>query len=276
MRRLLLFSLLLPIAVGTGCQQPTRPLTPQQQQMRASQQEMELENQQETEDDFLTAAAGVISAPFRYFSDLFGNRIDRLEGRTPAFYARMMDQGKTPDERRRGMTELVCKYEFARHRPYTIRYRQLAVSDPDYTVRAMAIRALSISRDTGATPIFVSALDDPDELVRMEAAKALANLPDPAAIGPLLRIVEGRRPLAAQQAGDNAVEAKDVRIAAANALRHYRTLDVARTLVSVLGERAFGVAWQSRRSLIAMTGRDMRYDQEAWLMYLAGSLNPFG
>ena len=39
-------------------------------------------------------------------------------------------------------------------------------------------------------------------------------------------------------------ESKDVRIAAADALRQYRTLDVARVLVTYLNETDFGVAWQ--------------------------------
>ena len=70
-------------------------------------------------------------------------------------------------------------------------------------------------------------------------------------------------------------EAKDVRIAAADALRLHKTLDVARALMSVLNDREFGAAWQARQSLILMTGRDFRYDESAWLDYLSKAKNPF-
>jgi hypothetical protein len=71
-------------------------------------------------------------------------------------------------------------------------------------------------------------------------------------------------------------ESKDVRIAAADALRQYRTLDVARILVTYLNETDFGVAWQSRQSLIVLTGQDLQYDESAWLQYLVGPNKPFG
>ena len=43
----------------------------------------------------------------------------------------------------------------------------------------MAIRALNICRDATATSIFINGLKDDNELVRLESAKALANIPDP-------------------------------------------------------------------------------------------------
>jgi hypothetical protein len=89
-------------------------------------------------------------------------------------------------------------------------------------------------------------------------------MPDPAAAPVLVRLV-------ADPAQD-----RDVRIWAADALQHYRTLEVARTLALQLGSREFGVAWQSRKSLVALTGQDMNYDENAWLNYLTSTQNPFG
>jgi hypothetical protein len=66
-----------------------------------------------------------------------------------------------------------------------------------------------------------------------------------------------------------------VRIAAADALKHYRALDAARALVDTLDSRDFGVAWQSRRSLIRLTGRDLNYDEGQWLQFLTGPDRPF-
>jgi HEAT repeat protein len=82
-------------------------------------------------------------------------------------------------------------------------------------------------------------------------------VPDAQAIAPLLKTV------------NTGSENVDVRIAAAEALRHYRSLEVARTLVNLLGERDFGLAWQARQSLRFMTSADQRYDQTAWLNYLS-------
>src|SRR2546423_106987 len=81
--------------------------------------------------------------------------------------------------------------------------------DGDFLVRAVAIRALNRSRDRSATPIFMKALNDKNDVVRWEAAKALANVPDPESPEALARILT------------NAADNKDVRIAAADALRHY-------------------------------------------------------
>jgi hypothetical protein len=101
-------------------------------------------------------------------------------------------------------------------------------------------------------------------------------VPDPAAVPALLRHLQGQRQgIVVAGAVTMSDEGKDVRIACADALRHYRTLDVARSLVTYLNERDFGVAWQSRQSLRQLTGRDLAYDQSAWLKYLTGPEKPF-
>ncbi|MGK4277532.1 hypothetical protein, partial [Escherichia coli] len=51
-------------------------------------------------------------------------------------------------------------------------------------------------------------------------------------------------------------ENRDVRIAAADALRHYKTLEVSRALVTMLDQREFGVSWQCRQSLQVLTSKD--------------------
>ena len=185
-----------------------------------------------------------------------------LGGNTAARAVKRMEDPNFPDERREGILYLV-DHEYGRRPPYTERYQQIAVSDSDYTVRAMAVRALNISRDQGATAVFIQCLSDTQPLVRMEAAKALVNLPDSNALPKLLRMVS------------NEEENKDVRIAAADALRHYKSLEVARTLVGVLQQREFGVAWQARKSLVQLTGEDLGYNDGAWLNYLTGPRKPF-
>ena len=70
-------------------------------------------------------------------------------------------------------------------------------------------------------------------------------------------------------------ETRDVRVACADALRSYKTPEVARVLIGVLNDRDFAVAWQARQSLRLMTGHDYRYDDNAWVQYLAAAKSPF-
>ncbi len=185
-------------------------------------------------------------------------------GDTALRAARMMENERFPDQRRKGINKLVER-GYGQRDPYTKRYAQIARADEDYLVRATAIRALNRARHQPATPVFINALTDEHAMARLEAAKALANLPDSNAVAPLVAVV------------NSAGEDRDVRIAAADALKHYKQIDVARALAGQLGEKNdFSVAWQARKSLEHLTGRDMRYDQSAWLGYLTGPDKPFG
>ncbi|HEV8292932.1 MAG TPA: HEAT repeat domain-containing protein [Tepidisphaeraceae bacterium] len=168
-----------------------------------------------------------------------------------------------PDHRRSGVVYLSDRSP-GRHDPYLKQYMNMARTDPDPSVRSMAIRALNRARDKRAIPIFLAALDEKNDSVRLEGAKGLANIPDPTAVAPLIRHL------------DNLDENVDVRVACADALRLYRTSEVAQALVRGLRDRNFGIAWQSRKSLQLMTGKDFRYDTAAWLTYLSGTNKPFG
>ena len=202
-------------------------------------------------------------AKLRPVGEFSQNVIDYFSGNTPIRAVARMEDRYFPDERRQGINRLADR-DFGRRPPYTDRYAHIAQYDSDYLVRATAIRALNRARANEHTAVFVKALGDSSPLVRQEAAKALANMPDPDAVAGLVQLV------------NNTEEARDVRIAAADALKHYRRVDVARALAATLRGRDFGVSWQSRRSLIAMTGQDLRYDESKWLEYLSGSQSPFG
>lgn len=189
----------------------------------------------------------------------FGRRVgDLVTGRTVEQDARRVYDQDFPDERRVGINRLVAR-DFGKRPPYTDQYKNLVRYDDSPLVRATAVRALNRSRDESATDLFISALSDTDPLVRLEAAKALGNVPSEAAAPRLLEVVRNPR------------ENIDVRIAAVDALRHYRSIDVARTLAGLLQDRQFSLAWQARRSLVAMTGTDLHYDEGAWLEYLGSA-----
>jgi hypothetical protein len=214
----------------------------------------------------MTASFNMQPVPKRtgnhFFSEV-SHTFGALRGKTPVADVRMMENPNSADERRKGIYNLVQR-DFGQQEPYTKRYRQIAQNDPDATVRATAIRASNASRDREAIPVFIGALNDKIDLVRLQAAKALSNNPDPSATDPLMRML------------GNQAESRDVRIAAAEALRHYRNADVARVLVGVVGGRDFSLAWQSRWTLKILTGRDLGYDEHAWLEFLASPNKPLG
>jgi HEAT repeat protein len=186
---------------------------------------------------------------------------DMMSGNTPIKNARMMES-ENPDERWKGIEYLVNR-GFGRKPPYTTRYGQIALQDEDPLVRAVALRALNRARDGSSGDVFIKALDDKSPWVRLEAAKALANLPDPDAVPALVKLLA------------DSAQPEDIRIAAASAMRHYPTVEVARALVAQLPARNFGVAWQSRESLRQLTDQDFAYDEAAWLNHLTRP-NPFG
>jgi hypothetical protein len=197
------------------------------------------------------------------FFELPRQAISYTAGDTPARSFRQVLADKSPDLRRRGINGLL-RWDFAQQGPYVRLFRQIAQNDTDPYVRSIALRALNRARDPEARPLFIEALADPNELVRLEAAKALVNLPDPAAAEALIRLVT------------KADEDRDVRIAAAEALHHHKRIEVARALIPRLNEQDFSVAWQARRSLRRLTGRDFFFNEAAWLEYIAGPDKPFG
>lgn len=199
---------------------------------------------------------------FEGIGDRVGTFFQNLGGNTPSHYAQLT-QSDNPDLRRIGINGLVDD-EGGRTPTYTALYRQMAANDPDYLVRAQALRALNVCRDSESADLFVKALQDPNVPVRLEGAKGLNRVPAPDAARPLLGLL------------NKPDENRDVRIAAAEALKHYKSLEVARSLVGLLGGRDFGLAFQSRKTLKRLTGRDLLYDEAAWLAYLTGPEKPFG
>lgn len=189
--------------------------------------------------------------------------IDHFTGNTPLDAALRMEDPDFADLRRNGTYDTVRPLA-GRKPPYTERYQQMAKMDQDWGVRAAAIRALNLSRDQSATALFIESLSDPQMEIRLEAAKALGNVPDENAV-PVLTKVLG-----------NVREDRDVRVAAARALVFYRRLDVGRALTSVLQDKDFSVSWQARQTLMYLTGKDYRYSESAWLELLTSEAKPLG
>ena len=197
----------------------------------------------------LQGAVAAIGGIVGYTADALGG----LFGKSPEYYAvRLAAENATPDQRRTGINGLASR-DFGRQPPYTDAYAQLARESPAPLVRATALRALNRSASESHTATYVAGLDDPDALVRLEAAKALAKVPDSAAVAPLLAL-----------AVDDEQDV-DVRIAAVDALRHYAgEPEAVERLVALLGDDEFSVAWQARASLASIFGEDRGFDPEAW------------
>jgi xanthine/CO dehydrogenase XdhC/CoxF family maturation factor len=183
-------------------------------------------------------------------------------GDTAANAARQIVDVQSADNRRHGILRLAQESWARKGMAENDLWADMAKRDKDYTVRVAGIRALNWSRDDRYTQIFIDALKDDQPLVRMEAAKALANLPNNQASSALMDRLQND-------------DSRDVRVASADALRCYKTDETAHALVAVLNDSDFEVAWQARQSLRLMTAYDFGYDQRAWLDFLSGSKQPF-
>jgi hypothetical protein len=186
-----------------------------------------------------------------------------ISGNSPFDAAKALLDPRYPDKRRQGIMYL-SKRTWGREPPYTDYYAEMVRSDTEPLVRAIALRALNRARATDRTALYIKALDDRHELVRLEAAKALANMPAPEALESLIKRIRDEE------------EQIDVRIACADALRHYKRSDAAQALIAMLRQREFGLAWQARWTLRLMTGKDFGYEPAAWLRYLTDTDKPFG
>lgn len=265
-----LLFLLAPLAIG--CQHGTPPGSTSSNMADSHDDEVVYSNSSLNDDDeappknFVIRTFDETSSNVGSFFWGIGHKVSStyywFKGDRPGSAARDMEDSDSADRRRDGINRLMT-YDFASGPIYTRRYRQIAQFDPDATVRATAVRAANRARDPKAPPIFVRALSDKSDMVRLEGAKGLVHQPDPTAVAPLLSLMADRE------------ESREVRIACADALKHYRTPPVARALIASLNDRDFSIAWQARRSLRYLTGRDYGYNDGAWLAFFTGPEKPF-
>jgi hypothetical protein len=130
-------------------------------------------------------------------------------------------------------------------------YAVLANADEHPTVRSAAIRILGRAGNEAYRPHVVAALMDASEHVRWDAAEALNRLAGPDAIEPL------------QDRARND-PSRDVRMACLRALRHYPRAGVVATARRGLHDRYYGIRHTAHGTLVAVTGRDLGPEPEAW------------
>jgi HEAT repeat protein len=198
-----------------------------------------------------------VNAVFGTAAGAIGYGLDALgvsSGPRAVDYARnLADENAPPDDRVDALNGLVRR-PFGRNEPYTDGYAILARDAADPLVRAVAVRALNRSRSADHVPLFIELLSDPEMLVRLEAAKALSNLPSPP---------EAATPLLARATDEQ--EDVDVRIAAVDALKFHGRPEIVERLAALLEADEFGVAFQSRATLALIFGQDLGFEPDAWL-----------
>jgi len=176
--------------------------------------------------------------------------LKKLSGRSPSQSVAMAFDPNDADRRREGIVAL-SKKDWGLKEPYLKGYAAILRTDEDPLVRAAAVRALGKAADPNYVGDVSRALFDRVTFVRQDAAGALDKLIGETAI----------EPLRDRAAGD---ADQDVRAYCARALRHYRRDDVVQTLAKCLVDKAFSVRHEAHASLVALAGRDLGYDPQAW------------
>lgn len=185
-------------------------------------------------------------------TSIVADLVDAAAAPTPGEAARDAFDTYDADARRRAVSRLAGA-PFGGEAPYLKLYR-LLLDDPDPTVRAAAIRALAQHGQPRDAPAIAATLEDENDFLQWEAAKALQRLHHPEVVGALIRVV---------------VEADDVdvRMAAARALGQYPQPRVFDVLVGALDDVDYGVVQAAADSLRTLTGRDFGRDGRAWLAW---------
>lgn len=167
-----------------------------------------------------------------------------------------------PNNRYRG-TLLLAGAPFAGEPVYMELFRDNS-DDTDPGVRGAAVRAIALHGQPDDAKILIEHLKDADTSVRIEAARGLQRLHNPAAIDGLLEALDAEK-----EAED------DVRIEAALALGQYADNKVLEQLITSLADPSLAVNRNTLFSLRSLTGQDFGYDQKAWLLWYKGAGDAF-
>jgi len=183
-----------------------------------------------------------------------------LVGPSPSELVAWAFDPNDPDRRRMGVIGLSSK-KWGLKEPYLKGYAALLKTDKDPLVRAAAARALGKAKDPNYAPAVTLALLDTDVNVRQDVATALDSVYDDTSAGPL------------RNRAISDVD-QDVRAKSCRALRHHRSIAVARTLVDCLSDKTFSVRHQAHASLTEIVGEDRGYDAENWASVISGRALP--
>lgn len=178
------------------------------------------------------------------------------------------------NKRYRGLT-LLANAPFGGEPVYLALYVD-NTDDPDPSVRAAAVRALSNHGGPSHAPLLAERLDDEDPLVRLEAARALQRIHNPEVVDALLRhlpeydLGDPVHDIAASGETDASVRAE-----VARALGQYAQNRVVLALIGALADRELPVNRNAQDSLRFLTGQDFGFDRRAWQEWYNSAEDPF-
>lgn len=145
-----------------------------------------------------------------------------------------------------------------------VRLYRLGLDDEDGAVRTAAVRAIGLHGSPDDAARIAELLDDPDRLVRWEAARSLQRLHNPSVVASLMTKTSG--------ANEDEVP---VRAAAATALGQYAEQRVLDALILALDDPDLTVNAAARDSLNTLTGEDFGYEPRPWVEFVRGNPEPF-
>lgn len=182
---------------------------------------------------------------------------------SPAEAAAMAVNEFSADDRQLG-TLLLANAPWGASDVYVRLYR-LNLDDEDASVRTAAARAIGLHGVPDDAPRIADMLtNDPDRLVRWEAARTLQRLHNRSVIAAIVRATDGR----------NEPEVI-VREAAATALGQYAEQRVLDALILALDDPDLTVNAAARESLRTLTGEDFGYPPRPWVDFVRGNPRPF-
>ena len=157
----------------------------------------------------------------------------------------------------------------------------IARTDASPSVRCAAVAALGRSEHAGAAAVLVRVLHQPSTPrmtvtgsgldVRWDALRAILALLE-RSLFPADQLTALREPAAELLSRDRS---REVRQTAARVLGYLPDRGVLEPLIDGLEQRDFGVAYESERSLMRLTGHTFDYDPIRWGEWLADTENPF-
>jgi len=189
----------------------------------------------------------------------------KLLTRTPPNPAEQARNPYDPDARYRGTVALTNT--LVRPEPELVQIFRDNIRDRDASVRAAAARGLATHGTADDADLLIEALGDDEPLVRRAAAIGLQRVHDPAAIDPLLALLD---PAAEPEA--------TIRVEAALALGQYANGRVVQALIASLRsdqEQSLAVHRAAVRSLELLTGQDFGLDFAAWQSWADGRRDLF-
>ncbi len=170
---------------------------------------------------------------------------------TPSQAAAWAVDTSNPENQRRGIA-LLASAPWGGAEAYQKLYRLYIEEPTDPLVKGFAVRALGRHGDSSDAQLVAKELGSQYRLVRLEAAKSLQRLHDPAVADVMWKKL-------VDQAEDS-----DIRTELAIALGQYPNDAVFQALIAALDHRELAVNLAALDSLQTMTGKDFGIDQRKW------------